>query len=57
MYCQNCQHPVHVPDDRTGVIHINGKYMCDKNSTKVATPFDVREERSATPIPSEEVRP
>lgn len=26
--CKNCGDAVHTPDDRTGLIHANGKYIC-----------------------------
>lgn len=26
--CKNCGEETHVPDDRTGLIHTNGKYAC-----------------------------
>ncbi len=27
-YCVNCMEEVHTPDDRTGLIHVHGKYRC-----------------------------
>lgn len=33
--CENCRHLVHVPDERTGLIHVNGLYVC-KNNADVA---------------------
>ncbi len=27
-YCNNCMEEVHTPDDRTGLIHVHGKYRC-----------------------------
>jgi len=26
--CRNCRDKVHTPDERTGLIHVNGKYCC-----------------------------
>jgi hypothetical protein len=30
--CKNCGDSVHIPDDRTGLIHANGKYICRKKT-------------------------
>lgn len=32
MRCQNCKDEVHTPDDRTGLIHTNGKYACQETT-------------------------
>jgi hypothetical protein len=28
--CKNCGEDVHTPDDRTGLIHTDGKYSCHR---------------------------
>lgn len=28
MSCKNCRATIHVPDDRTGLIHTHGFYVC-----------------------------
>lgn len=36
--CKNCGEKVHVPDDRTGLIHEHGKYACyDENDRRMET--------------------
>jgi len=32
--CKNCNDYVHTPDDRTGLIHRNNKYLCRSGKPK-----------------------
>ena len=32
MQCRNCSEPTHVPDNCTGLIHKNNKYICRTKS-------------------------
>jgi len=32
--CKNCNAQVYTPDDRTGLIHTNGKYVCSSGMPK-----------------------
>ena len=33
VYCKHCLDRVHVPDNRTGLIHTNNKYVCRNGKT------------------------
>lgn len=37
-HCRNCGDSIHVPDDRTGVIHEHGKYACYETDEKTGKP-------------------
>ena len=37
-HCSNCGHKVHVPDDRTGLIHSGtNKYACQEKGKRLET--------------------
>lgn len=43
LICVNCGHDVHIPDDKTGLIHIDGKYACHEKGKRLSTVAEVEE--------------